>query len=235
MTAVRGERSRAALALWRDRSGAMTLEASMVLPCVMMLTIVVILFALYVSQASVLYYRASVAAERSAFGWSNSAKEAKTGAYPSGQYDGLYWRLKDDALLQGLFGVAAGGSGTVEVQIVPGTLVGRGASAADKLARVGASMPESVSGEMTYRNIGFKRTVSVQARSSRLPDALISFGGREHATADVSALVVEPTELIRSFDLVRYYAEKMKTAPQDESAYRGQAAEALRERGAAAR
>lgn len=232
MTAIARDWRGAARAIWRDRSGAMTLEASMVLPWIMMLTFVAMLFALFVSQSSVLYYNASVAAERSAFGWSNSAKETRTGAYPDGRYDGLYWRLKDDALLQGFLGLAAG-DGAVEVPLGSGGAGAQGASASAKLARIGETVSGSVTGEASYRNIGIKRTVTVRAESSWLPGALADFGVREHAAADVSALVVEPTEFIRTFDLVRYYAEKMRQSPQGETAYRNKAAEVIRDRGAA--
>lgn len=234
MMAIQGGWRRTVRALWSDRSGAFTLEASMVLPWIMILTFVVMLFALFVSQTSVLYYSAAITAERAAFNWPNSYKELQTGAYPHGRYDGLYWRLMDDALLQGVLGLAAGG-GTVEVPIAPVMPDASVAGAVGKLARAGATMPSSLSGEVSFRNVGIKRTVSIHSSTSWLPGALFDFGVTEPATANVSALIVEPTELIRSFDLVRYYAVKMRQAPEGEAAYRDQAATAIRSRRAAAR
>jgi hypothetical protein len=201
----------------------------MVLPWVMVFSFLVLLFALYVSQSSLLYYSASITAERTAFDWSNSAKDARTGAYPAGQYDGLYWRIKDDALLQGWLGFVTG-EGGVSVPIDPSSgEESGGGSAKDKLVKWGASMPglTSVSGTIAYRNIGIKSTVSVKARSSWLPAALVRFSGQRQASAEVSALVVEPTELMRTFDLIRYYSAKKKDSP---GAYREKAAEVLRKR-----
>lgn len=202
--------TREGVRLPRDDSGSFTLEATMVLPLAMMLTCLTLIFALFVSQSSVLYYGSSITAERAAFGWSNSAKDAKTGAYPEGQYDGLYWRLSNDALLQGWFGLATG-DGDVRVPLEPEGESANGASAKDKLAKWGAAMPAAASGSIAYRNIGVKSDVTVEASAAWLPGALVRFRGQERASAKASALVVEPTELIRTFDLIRYYSAKMKS------------------------
>lgn len=201
----------------------------MVLPWVMILACLVILFALYVSLQSQVYYSSSVAAERAAYGWSNSAKDVRTGAYPAGQYDGLYWRMKDDALLQGWLGMATGDR-PVSVAIASASDAEADSTASGKLARIGTTMPDSLSGVIEYRNIGIQRTVTVKASSGWLPEALVKFRGQKAASSDVSALVVEPAELIRTFDLIRYYSAKMKDAPQGASAYRDEAAGILRKR-----
>ncbi|WP_027087698.1 hypothetical protein [Cohnella panacarvi] len=215
--------------LRQDSSGVFALEASMVLPWVMVLSCLVLLFALYVSLHSQVYFSSSIAAERAAYGWSNSAKDARTGAYPAERYDGLYWRMKDDALLQGWFGMATGNR-PVSVPIALASNAEGDSSASGKLARIGTTMPGSLSGVIEYRNIGIQRTVTVKARSGWLPEALVKFRGQKPASADVSALVVEPAELIRSFDLIRYYTAKMKDAPQGANVYREEAAGILRKR-----
>lgn len=209
----------------RDDSGSFTLEATMVLPLAMILTCLTLLFALFVSQGSVLYYGASVTAERAAFAWSNSAKDARTGAYPEGRYDGLYWRLTNDALLQGWLGLATG-DGDVSVPLESAGVAANGASPKDKLAKWGASMPASATGSIAYRNVGVTSDVTVEASAAWLPEALVRFRGQERASAKTSAVVVEPTELIRTFDLIRYYSAKMK-AGSDGGSLRGKAADVL--------
>lgn len=204
----------------------------MVLPWVMIFAFLALLFALYVSLQSQIYYSSSITAERAAYGWSNSAKDARTGAYPAGQYEGLYWRIKDDALLQGWLGMATGDS-RISVPIVPITLASnaeRDSSASGKLARVGSTLPDSLSGVIEYRNIGIQRSVTVKAHSGWLPDTLVKFRGQKPASANVSALVVEPAELIRTFDLIRYYSAKMNDSPQGANAYREEVAGILRKR-----
>lgn len=199
--------------LLRDDSGSFALEATTVLPLAMILTFLTLFFALFVSQSSVLYYGASITAERAAFGWSNSAKDAKTGAYPEGRYDGLYWRLTNDALLQGWLGLATG-DGDVRVPLASAGEAANGASAKDKLAKWGATMPAAATGSIAYRNVGVMSDVTVEASAAWLPEALVRFRGQERASAKTSALVVEPTELIRTFDLIRYYSAKMKTGSE---------------------
>lgn len=215
-----------------NTSGTISLEASMVFPWVLMLTFLLLFFSLFISQRALLYYSTSIMAERTAFSWSNSAKDARTGAYPPGQYDGLYWRLTDDSLVQGLFGLATDNQGT-GVEINPEMTKGESSSANDKLKRAGfeiASSHRLGTGEMNYRNIGVKREIQVSLTSVWLAKPLASFRGNKAAEADISALIVEPAEFLRSFDLIRYYASKMKAAPQGQSAYREKAGGVLQKR-----
>ncbi|XID93068.1 TadE family protein [Paenibacillaceae bacterium WGS1546] len=215
-----------------DDDGSVTLEASMVMPWVLMLTFMMLLFALYLSQGSILYYSSSIMTERAAFAWSNSAKNIRTGAYPPGQYDGLYWRLTDDGLVQSLFGLA-GGDGDIRVDVYPGMPAREGSSAADKLGRAGDSTAAGHrlgTGSLSYRNTGIKREIFADMDSAWLPEPLVRFRGGGAARAGVSALIVEPAEFLRAFDLVRYYGAKMKLAPEGEESYRRQAGEILNKR-----
>ncbi|WP_391571582.1 pilus assembly protein [Cohnella sp.] len=217
---------------YSDSAGSFTIEASMLLPWVMMLTFMLILFALYISQGALLYYSSSIMTERAAFNWSNSSADTRTGGYPEGQVDGLYWRLTDDALLQSLFGLASGEAGT-QVEVYPGMAGGEGAAAAEKLKRAAyeTSAKHHVgSGQLSYRNIGIKREIHAELISSWLSVPLVRFKGGGPAEAKVSALVVEPAEFVRSFDLVRYYAAKLRNAPEGEEKYRSQAEEVLGKR-----
>lgn len=214
-------------------AGSITLEASLILPWIVMMTFLLLLFALFISQGALLYYSSSMLAERSAFSWSNSAKATKTGAYPQGQYDGLYWRLTDDSLVHGLFGLVSEREG-IQVSLYSGMEGNGGASAKDKLKRVGmelTSTQEGLTGVISYRNIGIMRQVEVRLKSSWLPTPLAWLRGEEPAIANSSALVVEPAEFIRSFDLLRYYGAKLQSVTGGKEAYKGKAAEVLRKRG----
>jgi hypothetical protein len=218
--------------LWDHTSGSITLEASMLFPWIVMITFLLLLFSLFVSQGALLYYSSSITAERAAFSWSNSAKATQTGAYPMGQYDGLYWRLFDDSLVQGLFGLVTEHEG-VNVELSSAIQGSAGSTPKDKLMKAGlglASSQEGLDGVMSYRNIGVMRQVKVELTSGWLPEPLVWIRGEDKALTQSSALVVEPTEFIRSFDLVRYYAAKMKTAPEGKEAYRDKAALVLNKR-----
>jgi hypothetical protein len=205
----------------------------MVFPWVLMITFLLLLFSLFISQGALLYYSSSITAERSAFSWSNSAKDVRTGAYPQDQYDGLYWRLLEDNLVEGLFGLVTERKG-ISIEINPGMTGSEGSSATDKLRKIGSQMAlthKDLTGVMSYRNIGVKQEIGVNLTSGWLPKPLIWLRGENTAEAQVSAVVVEPTEFIRSFDLVRYYTSKMKTAPEGANTYRDKAAVVLRKRG----
>lgn len=216
-----------------DSSGSISLEASLILPWVVMITFLLLLFSLFVSQGALLYYSSSISAERAAFSWSNSSKETQTGAYPEGQYDELYWRLLDDSLLKGLFGFVSENEG-VEVEIYSGMHEGTGSAAVDKLNKIGIQMTSSeagLTGVLNYNNIGIQRKVGVSLTSRWLPEPLVWLRGEAAKGIHTTSLVVEPTEFIRSFDLVRYYAAKMRSAPEGSTIFREKAAGVLQKRG----
>ncbi|QMV43361.1 hypothetical protein [Cohnella cholangitidis] len=179
-----------------------------------------------------MYYSSSILAERTAFSWSNSAKNSLTGAYPDGQYDGLYWRLTDDSLVQGLFGLVSDNESAV-IEVYSGMPGGEGSKSTDKLRRAGfdtAASHNVGTGRMNYRNIGIKREIEVSLTSVWTARPLIWLRGGGAAEADVSALVVEPAEFLRTFDLMRYYASKMKESREGETAYRDKAGGVLNKR-----
>jgi hypothetical protein len=223
------------VSLGKDSSGTISLEASLVFPWILLLTFLLLLFSLLVSQGSLQYYSSSILAERTAFAWSNSSKDMKTGAYPPNSYDGVYWRLQDDGLVRGLFGQ---GSGERELSVnIPSEVESEedvGSSPTNKLRRSGnglSSLHRSESIVMSYRNIGVRREVTANQTSTWIPEPLVWMRGEEKQAAEVSALVVEPVESIRTFDLVRDYAAKMSTSPEGASTYRTKAASVLRKFG----
>ena len=215
-----------------DSSGSFTLEASMLLPWVLMLTFMLLFFALYISQGALLYYSSSVMAERAAFGWSNSSSDVRTGGYSPGRYDGLYWRLSDDALVQSLFGLASGEAGS-RAEVYPDMEEGEGGGAVGKLERAAyatTARHRTGTGELRYRNVGLKREIDAELSSAWLAVPLVRFRGGGPAEAQVTALVVEPAEFVRSFDLIRYYAAKLRSAPEGEEKRRAQPSEVFNKR-----
>ncbi|QGS68926.1 hypothetical protein CV093_12355 [Oceanobacillus sp. 143] len=104
----------------KDDDGAFTIEASLVFPILLMLTLSFILFAIVIYQQSVLHYSANTVAERVAFVWDNSDKDIDTGAFDKYTTfdggDGLYWRLTNDQYLS-QFGIDIFSSGGATIQI----------------------------------------------------------------------------------------------------------------------
>jgi hypothetical protein len=215
--------------LTRNDEGSVTLEASMVFPWVLIITFLLILFSIVLTQHVLQYYSATVTGERSAFDWSNSAKEVRTGAYPSGRYDGLYWRIQDDSLLAGLFGWTINQDG-VKVPISLESAGNGGSSAEDKLRKAAGTLPEGIGGEIGYRNQLWKREISVVATGGQIPVPLRRIRGGEGraGSANVMAVVVEPAEMIRTFDLIRYYRAKINQKGDGAASYRAKAADILK-------
>ncbi|MBB6674782.1 pilus assembly protein [Cohnella nanjingensis] len=221
--------------IWRslrsDVSGSIVLESSLVFPVMMIVTFLILFFALFKAQGAMAYYSATVSGERVAFNWTNSAKEWRTGGYPDGQYDGLYWRVADDALLSGLFGTAMPDSNSAPRLAFPAAGESSGHSLALRKLRMGADkLPTTLRGEIGYENKLVWRQVSILAEDPSELEPLRRFRGSAKVSAGTNAAVVDPVETVRTFDLIRYYTAKMRGAKEGESAYRTKAAAVLMER-----
>ncbi|WP_123041764.1 hypothetical protein [Cohnella candidum] len=207
--------------------GSMTLEGALVFPWVLLTTLLLILFSVGMLEKALLYYSASAESGRAAFAWSHSSASGKTGGYPSGGYDGLYWRLGDDALLAGELGMSADGNGS---RVDIGNGGGEDGSPAEKKLRKSAeAFPSFVGGELKYRNQGWLRTVSVDASGGLIPTPVLRFrnSAETRHSASVSSTVTEPAEWIRTFQSVRYFREKMRKKGQSAETYRQKAASVL--------
>ncbi|PZT55440.1 TadE/TadG family type IV pilus assembly protein [Paenibacillus silvae] len=191
----------------RKEEGSFTIEASLVFPVILFILILLLFFTMYMYQKVFLNQHAYAAAERAAYSWDNSHKQAMTGEYAAGEQDSLYWRLTDDRLLGSVFGWA-GADNEVTVTIAAGE---GGSLSEKKLAQASGGMPSAMRGMMTYQNALIQRKVTTrleQVISLPLPSFLLDSGSGV-LTQGLSA-VVEPVEFIRTVDLARYYGAKFK-------------------------
>lgn len=197
-----------------DDEGSFTIEASMLLPILMGITLLLLFFGLYTYQRSMLLQVASLASERTAFDWDNSHK-AVDGSFVSEAYDPLYWRLTEDHLVSSLFGLGSGTNGVTAVLPVPDET---GDLPMVKLRQGTAAVPANMSGEIEY-NYGLTgRSVEVRLqRMLNLPvlDGLLSDGANPEAAA--RSVVAEPAEFIRTLELMRYYGAKFQRSSQPDS------------------
>lgn len=196
--------------LFRNREGSFTLEASLVFPTIFTTLLIMLFFCLYLYQNTLLGHIATVAAERSAYTWDNSRRNPRTGAFEITDHDSLYWRLKDDSMLQAIFGWS--GQTSPSVLQLPSGSNSEGALPLQKLSRVGREIPQGINGEMRYDNKLLFRKVTVSM------NRLIPFAPLERVIGDITQLgqsssyAVEPVEWIRTVDLARYYGEKFKSS-----------------------
>ncbi|GAA0382827.1 pilus assembly protein [Paenibacillus motobuensis] len=196
--------------LIRDQKGSFILESSLVFPSIFVAILILLFFCLYLYQNAALGQVAAVAAERSAYSWDNSYRKPLTGAYETGKYDSLYWRLKDDGMLQAIFGWSSD-LPTSELSLPFEQMEDIGDSLPlKKLATTGTEIPAAIHGRMQYENKLLLRKVRVGL------DRLIPLVPLERVIGDVTqsgqavSYVVEPVEWIRTVDLARYYGAKFK-------------------------
>lgn len=195
--------------LRRDIRGNFTLEASLVMPIVLMCTMLLLFLCLYLYQTSILQQTAAVAAERAANTWENSYRNSRTGAVQADQHDGLYWRLTDDSMVQALFGWAGGGQ-PASLSLPSGSA--DGSLAVTKLSHTGQEVPSHINGTMKYsRNLLFRKVTVSLDRLIHLAPLERAMGSDLKQLGQSSSYVVEPTEWIRTVDLGRYYAAKFKS------------------------
>ncbi|QHW33216.1 pilus assembly protein [Paenibacillus rhizovicinus] len=228
--------------LAKREDGNFTLEASMVFPVLFLILIALLMFSMYAYQNVVLYHTASLTSERTAFRWDNSSRDPLSGIAPTGEYDGLYWRLADNGALKTLFGFGSeqGGGEGIEIAVGASMSVDRGSAAGNSGDGAGDA-GEGDSGGDGGRDIGGDGT-SLPVRKMKAEAARVGgpFEGTMHYSGTLekriglklrqpisihplemllghsspvtagSASIVDPVELIRNVELVRYYTGKFK-------------------------
>lgn len=185
------------------------MEASLVLPIVLMVTVLLLFLCLYIYQQSMLVQASAAASERTAYSWDNSHKFAATGSVEQGQYDSLYWRLTEDNVVGTLFGLV-GGDSTRSITLPQGEAEG-GKLPELKLSKGGMAVPSSMAGEMRYTNqlLIRKVTTSLNEQVSLTPiSRMLDDGGQIKVNSQ--SIVVDPVEFIRTVDLMRYYGSKFQ-------------------------
>ncbi|WP_166241731.1 hypothetical protein [Paenibacillus turpanensis] len=168
-----------AKAKWKwlgNEKGSFTLEAALVMPVIMLIVISLLLLAVGQLRSAQLYKFSYQIADRTAFSWSNSHREYKTGALTPGFYDPLYWRLTDNAPVRV-------DKGSVPDDGLPGAKLAKG-------------LPEASFGDAysAMDRSGLFSYVQVSSSSN------VPWQGRKTLIANAS--ITEPAEFIRNTDLI---------------------------------
>ncbi|ANE47850.1 hypothetical protein SY83_17870 [Paenibacillus swuensis] len=188
----------------QGNQGALTVEASLVFPVVLLLTLSLIFTSVFIYQKSAMTVIVNQAAQRTANHWNNSFRSYNTGHYSLGQADGLYWRSLQDSNSDTFnflwpnqpSRVEVGGEGVMESSGLPET----------KMAKALNEFPQGLNGQMAYSNKMFTRYVTVRLQSPfQMPLVSAGLWGTAGLQAEAKAAIVEPSEFIRSLDFVRTY------------------------------
>lgn len=222
---------KARLLQWlKKEQGSFTLESTIVFPMLLGLILLFILFGMYMYQKVVLYYAASASAERAAFGWDNSFREARSGMLTESKYDGLYWRIGEDEMLGRLFGL--GGEKRAAAVAIP--LAGAGEAEAalplrklEQAVRWIGQAGLAYEGQISYSGGALKREIEVKLKSPLSNRSVEKSWLRREPMSVSTAAVVDPVEFIRSVDLVRYYTTKFANRTGGAGQARSQAGQAL--------
>ncbi|ANS73542.1 hypothetical protein AWM70_02255 [Paenibacillus yonginensis] len=199
--------------------GYFTLEASLLLPAVFVAILVLMFLCLYFYQHVLSGQTAAVAAERIAYSWNNSSKESRTGEYKESEYDPLYWRLTDDALLQSIFSGAGTGTETgttsskeVQTELPTGSAEPAAALTVRKLQQTGKELPAVFNGRLVYSHQMLKRSIEADL-TRELPVSPLNkiTGGDWGINVRAVSYILEPAEWIRTIELARYYAARFQS------------------------
>jgi hypothetical protein len=161
----------------------MTLEAALIMPLIMLLTVLAVLMLLYFYEKSAVYSLAASTAERIAYTWDNSAKSARTGAHSIERYDSLYWRLTDDNWMN----------------LVQNALPNR------KFDKTSLLIPTGQSVTSRYDHSVVHRKVHIGISSMFNTSLVSAFLGKREVSAEAASHVIEPVEFIRNIRLVQSY------------------------------
>lgn len=169
----------------REKEGSFTIEAALIFPTIFILILGMLFFSLFIHLNVYTYYKASLAAERAAFSWNNSYRSPVTGEinmnYIRTQNDGLYWRIPD--------------------------VLGSGRLQETKMNQALASVKFNGDSQAAYKNKIFRREVNISMSQKVTAPVLIKgmYGEDGKAAGQAFALVTDPVDYIRSFDLLYYY------------------------------
>ncbi|CAG7645488.1 hypothetical protein PAESOLCIP111_04961 [Paenibacillus solanacearum] len=195
--------------LFRSACGQFTIEASLTMPLILVVTVSLLFVALFWYNQTSLLQAAALSAERAAYAWDNSGKDLQTGEVDAGSNDGLYWRLTNDNL-SNLFSFLLP-TGAVKVTLPVSGPIPTGSSPTAKLTKSAAWFPPSWRGELQYENGGLLRKIGVDLqRPFTSPASTSRLWNKTSVDADAHAYVTDPMETIRLTDLARTFLAEIK-------------------------
>lgn len=199
--------------LLRSEAGSVTLESSLIMPTILIIVVSVLFVSLYYYEHVILHYKASSTAERLAYVWDNSYKDAETGFVPPNRHDGLYWRTGSRDL-SGLFSFGAENAVTISLPAYMSGAEAREDAGESlqraKLARAAELLPQSANGRLGYRHRLIDREISVTLGKAGVLPFLSALWMENHMEAQAISVATDPVDRIRTVDLVRTYFVRLK-------------------------
>jgi len=197
---------KAAGSFLRRQEGSLTVEAAMVYPLVLLVTLLLLFVTLSVWKTSALELHADAAAERAAYNWDNSYRDPVTGAYSISDRDGLYWRISLGEL-SSLFRLSGGTSSKLSL---PAADNGELSLVQKKLFRQSLTLSGDIGGDLTYRNSLLETSVQADLqRDAGIPRLFGSILPDRLTQGSAVSYITEPAEFLRNLDLLTSYATRL--------------------------
>lgn len=198
-----------ATTLRSEDRGSFSVEASVVFPVVLLASLALIFFSLYIYEKGLLYHVAAVTADRAAYTWDNTHKDPVTGAFSASEQDGLYWRTFEDNV-SGIFSFFTG-DGVVGIQLPEDAGRTDLDTPRKKLMNAASLLPPVEKAELTYAHGFFDRVIRVRLENPfRMPDFLRQWLYADRVREQAEARAVDPVEFIRLIDFTKLYAGEFK-------------------------
>lgn len=194
--------------LHNNEKGSFTIEATLVFPLLLLITIFLLFFAMFAYESASLHQKTALIVDRTAYNWNHTTADHNTGAYSINENESLYWRTTNDSILDVFQFMNDNKSTTIQMpveQLIPKAGVER------KLQQAGTVFSKEVKGELSYTNHLISRAVKIQAyQKTVIPATFRKWGRQGYAAARSTSQVSDPVEFIRNTELVRTYIGRLK-------------------------
>lgn len=183
-----------------DAKGSCTLEATIIIPVILLILLSVCFYAMYLYQKLALMDTAIYAARQRAVTWDNSRKNLETGSLAgSFDNDGLYWRVFSDFA----------GCQLVEQKTKTDAVSNIRKRLEHGVFKIEGNAQQEVS--VNYENRFISRNVEVKiAQKVVVPFGWLAGALGKETTVEAHAVVSEPVEYIRNCDLAADYWPEIK-------------------------
>ena len=187
--------------------GSVTLEASIVLPVILLMLFSMVFFSMYVYHKLVLLDTAVYTAAQRAETWDNTGKNLEDGYQKAISNDGLYWRLFSDLsgyVKQEGYKVSTGGPKLV------GDKSSTALSLVEDMLKFEVFKSNRLKIAVQYKNLVLRRIVGVNIYEHvMIPINWMSNVLNPNLAYRAEADVVDPVEFIRMMDLAEKYSPQV--------------------------
>lgn len=195
--------------VFSDSGGSVTLEASIILPVILLMLFSLTFCSMYIYQKLILLDSAVYTVKQRAATWDSSYKNLEDGYRLQGGSDGLYWRIFNDLSGSWVQTTEPDTGGQEGTPLVQSKMRSTGILINQKLS-YGILNQKDTDITVLYKNTILQRVIQVYIKQK----IVVPFNWllnilSSTVTASAKAVAVEPAEYIRNVDLTVRYTESI--------------------------